>query len=187
MYRDWIRRIFNPLVKGFSVFPPNFLTLLGFVIVLIGVYVLVKGYPFLAGWIILAGSIFDMIDGGVARLKGKTSRFGAFLDSTLDRYSDFFIFTGVALWSKDGLLMYLALASLLGSFITSFARARGEALGVDVKVGFMQRGERVALMILGLILYKYILLYVLGFIAVMTNITAIHRIYHVWKELKKEV
>ena len=127
-------------------------------------------------------AMFDMVDGALARLSQSESKFGAFLDSTLDRYSESITFLGLAVYyANEGssqthlLLIFL---TLVGSWAVSYTRARAEGLDVECKVGILQRPERLVLLIAGLILG--FVLPVLWVLAVMTNITAIQRIYEVY-------
>jgi CDP-diacylglycerol--glycerol-3-phosphate 3-phosphatidyltransferase len=115
------------------------------------------------------------------------TKFGAFLDSTLDRYSELIVFGGLLLhFQASGLLMESALvfAAAAGSVMVSYARARAEALGFDCEVGWLPRPERILLLAAGLLLgYPAVALWVL---AVLTNVTAVQRIIHVWR-LEREV
>ncbi len=101
------------------------------------------------GWAIVLGGLADVLDGRIARLTGKASDYGDFIDSTFDRFVEAFIFLGFALWLRaDGRGAALAAAALAGSFLVSYARARGEVLGVQCSGGLMQRGERLLLTLL---------------------------------------
>lgn len=187
MYREKIRKIFEPLIKILGFVDPNIITLIGFIIVLIASFIIYKGFFRIGGTVVLIGSIFDMIDGGVARLKGKVTKFGAFIDSTLDRYSEFFILLGIILSKNGNDFLYPIVFTLLGSFMTSYVRARGEGIGIEIKEGVLQRGERVVIICLGLLIGRKVLYYLSIALAIFTNITAIQRIFLVWMSIKKEV
>ncbi|MBO5444867.1 MAG: CDP-alcohol phosphatidyltransferase family protein [Muribaculaceae bacterium] len=152
------------------------------------------------GALILGFSLFDMLDGQVARLGNRTSRFGAFFDSVLDRYCEFFTVGSVTYlllcrgWEIAALLAFLA---LMGSLLVSYTRARGEGLGVVCKIGFMQRPERVVLTALSLLATGIcgvvgkscfdplvIVAVTMGVMAFFTNMTAIARINYLRKALK---
>jgi CDP-diacylglycerol---glycerol-3-phosphate 3-phosphatidyltransferase len=166
----------------------NLLTILGTVMIFGSIYLLASGAFFWAGCLILSASIFDMLDGAVARVKGELSRFGAFLDSTLDRYSEAFVFFGLLLYyqrasysSNEVVLIYIA---IIGSFLISYTRARAEALGFDGKVGLLERPQRVILVVLGLLLgWISIMLWVL---AILAHITALQRLIYVWRQSQSE-
>ncbi len=153
----------------------------------------------LGGCLIIGFSLFDMLDGQVARLGNRSSRFGAFYDSVLDRYCEFLTVGAVAYlmlcrgWDIAALLTFLA---LMGSLLVSYTRARGEGLGVVCKIGFMQRPERVVLTALSLIAAGvcgqsgkccfdplWIVAWVMGLMAFFTNMTAIARINYLRRHL----
>ena len=165
------------LVIYSAIYQPNNLSLIGF-----------------AGAMVLFAGLFDMMDGRVARVGGMQSNFGALLDSTLDRYSElitlfslqfYFILHG---WIWNGIVTFLA---IVGSIMVSYVRARGEGLGIDVKVGFMQRPERVVVSAVGMILCwvcnsLWALAIPLMLIALLANITAFWRIAYCYKQLKNK-
>ena len=139
----------TPLVKKIPL-NPNILTAAGFVITVAAAFVLPYNIR-LGGLLILTGGLFDMLDGVSARVNNKVTKFGAFLDSLLDRYSDAFLFLSVAwyLASKgEHTGAFLSLGTLVGAFLISYARARAEGLGEDCKTGIMERPERIILLIL---------------------------------------
>jgi CDP-diacylglycerol--glycerol-3-phosphate 3-phosphatidyltransferase len=138
------------------------------------------------GVIALLASIFDMLDGRVARLRGRGTKFGAYLDSTMDRYSDMLLFLGLlvlyARLERTG-LMVLVWVAAFGGFMTSYARARAESLIPRCPVGLMERPERVVLLIAGAVLNKMVA--VLWIIAVLSNVTAIQRVVYTYVELRR--
>jgi CDP-diacylglycerol--glycerol-3-phosphate 3-phosphatidyltransferase len=138
------------------------------------------------GVIALVGAIFDMLDGRVARVRGRGTKFGAFLDSTMDRYSDMLLYMGLlilyARLERTG-LMVLVWVAAFGSFMTSYARARAESLIPRCPVGLMERPERIVLVIAGAVLNKMVA--VLWIIAILSNVTAIQRIVYTYVELKR--
>ena len=162
----------------------NWLTYAGFLLN-VGVAVLVA-----QGWLSLGGLLFllvnglDFLDGAVARAAGTAGRYGAFLDSVLDRYSEAVVFVGLLLWfSREDDLPALAATALalVGSFMVSYCRARAEGLGLDCEVGLLQRPERIVILGLGMIAHEYALLWVLVGLAILTNLTAAQRMWHVGK------
>jgi CDP-diacylglycerol--glycerol-3-phosphate 3-phosphatidyltransferase len=138
------------------------------------------------GVIALLGAIFDMLDGRVARARGRSTRFGAFLDSTMDRYSDMLLYLGLlilyARLERTG-LMVLVWVAAFGGFMTSYARARAESLIPRCPVGLMERPERVVLLIAGAVLNRMVA--VLWIVAILSNLTAIQRIVYTYVELKR--
>jgi CDP-diacylglycerol--glycerol-3-phosphate 3-phosphatidyltransferase len=145
---------------------------------------LFAGYGRLAtGGIILAvASICDTLDGSLARKTGKTSKFGAFFDSTADRVSEFAYFAALTLYYSSrgsGIMIFVTLAALAGSFLTSYARARAEGLGLECSVGILERPERIMLMIAGLIFGGRILYAVIILLAILSIVTFIQRVQHV--------
>jgi CDP-diacylglycerol--glycerol-3-phosphate 3-phosphatidyltransferase len=150
---------------------------------MIGVaFVLAQGYLFLGGILITGVALFDAIDGTMARMMGRTSRFGAFLDSTLDRFSEAVIFLGLFVYfigenqNQELILIY---ATVVGSLMVSYARARAEGIGVPLKEGFFTRFERVFLLVVGLLFNQLTL--ILWVLAIFSNLTAIQRMYLVWR------
>ena len=160
---------------------PNMLTVAGFFLTVGVAYVIASGYLQLGGVLVLAVGLFDMLDGALARVRALKTRFGAFLDSTLDRYSEAVLLGGV-LWAyPEPLTALLILIGLTGSLLVSYARARAEGLNVDCEVGLLPRPQRVILLAAGLITgYVIPALIVL---AVLTNVTTVQRILHVRKAL----
>lgn len=161
-------------------FSPNSLSITGFIITLFACYML--SFDLLSGGLlILVGAMFDLLDGIVARTQNKTTRFGAFLDSVLDRYSDAFILLAIAynqwkVFNMTGVI--LCMGTLLGSFLISYSRARAEGIGEECKYGVMERPERLILLSIGTI--SGFIIPTLWVLVVLTNFTVMQRIYYVW-------
>jgi CDP-diacylglycerol--glycerol-3-phosphate 3-phosphatidyltransferase len=179
---------------------PNILTAVGVMInvgcgVLFGV-----GEFFWAGIVLLVANLFDMLDGNVARLTGNVTRFGGFLDSTLDRVSDMVCFLGIMVFYAGNspqhsiLNVFLAGVGWIGSIMVSYTTARAEAFGVKANVGFLQRPERIVLFIIGALstwdwnsdffLFNR-MPQVLWVLAVGSLWTFVHRMYYTWKEFSR--
>lgn len=163
---------------------PNSLTIAGFLITVLAAFVIPYNIRY-GGLLILVGGFFDMLDGVVARTTGRTTRFGAFLDSVLDRYSDAFIFLSIAWYmaeqgSHAG--SFLSIGSMAGAFLVSYTRARAEGLGQSCKTGLMERPDRLILLVFGAL--TGLLLPVLWIMLVLTHVTVIQRMYHVWKLIR---
>ena len=170
---------------------PNVLTILGFLITLVIAWVLAIGHLFLGGFLVLFSGWFDLLDGALARSTGQITKFGALLDSTLDRLGEAALLFGLLFFYlgqnafQESLLIF---AILVGSVMVSYIRARAEGLGLECKVGLFTRPERLILLALGLILSRIdiALLIVLWILAVGTNLTAIQRLFYVWRKTRRE-
>ena len=169
---------------------PNALTILGFALSVAIAWILALGHLFLGGFLVLFSGWFDLIDGALARATGRTTRFGALLDSALDRLGEAALLFGLLFYYlrqdafQESLLLF---AVLVGSVMVSYVRARAEGLGLESQVGLFTRPERVVLLALGLILspLEPALLIVLWLLAVGTNLTALQRLFHAWRRTKK--
>lgn len=167
---------------------PNMLTIAGFLLNCIVAAIIASGRGQLGGVLLLFASAFDMLDGAVARSTGKTSKFGGFFDSTVDRYSEIIVYVGL-LWYMLGTDDWkwgsmLVLLSATGAVMVSYARARAEAAGWKASVGILARPERVVVLSLGLIIDRP--MWALIVLAIATNLTAVMRMAHVWREYQKE-
>ena len=208
-YRDYLQKLIytliNPIIKGMIKMgiTPNMVTTIGFVGNVVAAFLFIHasqltpismGFSWI-GWggaILLFSGLFDMMDGQLARLGNMSTTFGAFWDSTLDRYSELFSLFGITLYLMTasgiwaGVITFLA---LVGSIMVSYVRARAEGLGIECKVGLMQRPERVvvtalAAIITGMTSNLWWLIGGMTLIAVLANITAFWRVAHCYKQLK---
>jgi CDP-diacylglycerol--glycerol-3-phosphate 3-phosphatidyltransferase len=176
---------------------PNVLTVLGLLAGGAVGFFYAAEHPGLAAAFILVCGIFDILDGKVATNADRKSLFGAMFDSSLDRYSEFFMSIGLAYHFRHGWGVWLMFFAFLGSTMVSYTRARAEGLGVDCRVGMMQRAERLVILFLGTvvgIVFRVLdpaILAVMAFITVISNFTALQRIFYVRKyeksRLSKEV
>jgi CDP-diacylglycerol--glycerol-3-phosphate 3-phosphatidyltransferase len=190
-----LARPLDGLVRALARFSPDVLTITGLVLngVACAFFALAGGDGYVSpatlrvgGLVALAAAMFDMLDGRVARLRGRETRWGAYLDSTMDRYSDMLLYLGLMiLYARldDTFLMVLVWVAAFGGFMTSYARARAESLIPRCTVGLMERPERVVLLVLGAVLNRMVA--VLWIIAVLSNITAIQRVIYAYVELKR--
>jgi CDP-diacylglycerol--glycerol-3-phosphate 3-phosphatidyltransferase len=182
--RKYARLFLEPLARFISRtgISPNVITVIGF-IMMIGVAVVVAmGHFVWGGILITAVAIFDAVDGTLARMMGRTSRFGAFLDSTLDRFSEAVIFLGLFIYfvgQNQNLELILIYATVVGSLMVSYARARAEGIGVPLKDGLFTRFERVLILVIGLVFNQ--LTAALWLLAIFSNLTAVQRMYLVWR------
>lgn len=177
---------------------PNTLTTIGTLCTVAGGVAFGMGRIMTAGWIIGLSAIFDVLDGTVARRTGQSTVFGAFYDSTLDRVADGAVLGGLAFFfathplHSNAPMAAIALAGIVGTFLVSYTRARAESLGIDAKVGIMQRPERVVLLsvpqaFFGLALGGRVLMAVVCILTLTAWITAVQRILFVRRKTMEPV
>jgi len=194
---DWVKnsylRLIDPVAnwlvrRGVH---PNTITVFGTLCTVVGGIIYGTGHIRTGGWFLSITALFDVLDGTVARRSGKSSTFGAFLDSTLDRLADGFLLGGLAVFyatsTKNGSvpLMITALLGLIGAFMTSYTRARAESLGIDAKVGLLQRPERIVLLsapqaLFGLVFDGWVLAIITIILTVTAWITVFQRVAFVY-------
>ncbi len=187
---DTLGRVLDAIVRGFAAsgVNPNFLTFIGFGINLLAAYLFAYGYFRWAGLTIILAGLFDMTDGRVARLEGRVTPFGGFYDSVMDRYSDLCLLIGLVIYyGRINRFQYVSLVAvaMIGSVMVSYSRARAENVIPSCKVGFLERPERVVLIIIGALFDR--MAPVLWLIAVLSNVTVIHRIIYTRQEARKRV
>lgn len=192
---ELLSRPLDALVRVAARVSPDVLTITGLVLngVACAFFALAGGPGYtspatlrVGGLVALAAAMFDMLDGRVARLRGRETKFGAYLDSTMDRYSDMLLYLGLmVLYARLGhtRLMVLVWVAAFGGFMTSYARARAESLIPRCAVGLMERPERVVLLVVGALLNRMVA--VLWIIAILSNVTAIQRVVYTYVELKQ--
>lgn len=215
-YRDYLQqliyKIINPVVKGLIKMgvTPNVITTTGLVLNMVAAALFIYAgylsreesffYVGLGGGVVLFAGLFDMLDGRVARMGNKVSRFGAFYDSVLDRYSELFTLFGIFFFLiLQGYVAWaiVAFVALIGSIMVSYVRARAEGLGLECKVGLMQRPERVVLTSLAALFCGIfgdctafdpilILALPLALIALLANATAFVRVAHCYRLFNEE-
>ena len=170
---------------------PTTLTWLGFSITLGAAALIATGHLFIAGFVVLIAGFFDMLDGALARRTNKVTRFGAILDSTLDRVSEAVLLLSILIFYLLGnqpvIGILLVCLALISSQLVSYVRARAEAAGLECQVGLFTRAERVIVLAVGLLLshFGYALFGALAVIAVFSFVTAGQRLYHVLKQTQK--
>ena len=170
---------------------PNFLSFMALAAGIVAGILFIFELPFWAGIAIFVCGALDILDGKVAVNAKKNSLFGAMFDSSLDRYSEFFIYLGIAYHFRGHWALWVVFFTLMGSGMVSYTRARAEGLGFECRVGIMQRAERIAILSLGAILgtvlkvFDPLMISVLVIIAVVSHITSAQRILHVKKATKQ--
>jgi len=172
---------------------PNFLTVMGLVVNTYAAFLF--GYAngdnqrrmfFYAGLVIIGSGFFDLVDGRVARASNQVTRFGGFFDSIVDRYSDASLFFGLLVfYARGNRFFYVVLAALamISAIMVSYARARAESLIGACRVGFMERPERLVLLIIGALFN--VMAPVLWVIAVLSTITVVHRVIYTWQRTRE--
>lgn len=187
-YKEQVARVSDPVARmllGARV-RPNQLTVLGLCCSGLATVAFAADRPRWGGVLLSLAGVLDILDGALARVSGQVSPFGAFLDSVLDRYSDILVLGGIIFlfMGKNRLLdVVAALAALVGTVMVSYTRARAESVGVDCRVGFMERGERLLALIAGAL--ADLLVPAVWVVAVGANVTAIHRIAHTWRATRR--
>ena len=167
---------------------PNALTVLGLVVCAGAAVVIALGYLVAGGIVLLVASAFDILDGALARVSGRSYRYGAFLDSTTDRYAEAFTYIAL-LWyflshAHPALEPMLVILALTGSQLVSYVRARAQSLGFSCDGGLLARPERVVITVVGLVIPP-LLVWALWVLAVLTNLTALQRIWLVWQQSRR--
>jgi len=182
--RRWTRWLVEPVARALHRLgiTPNELTVFGFLLNLVNAWLLAIGRLPLAGALILAFTALDAFDGTLARLSGQVTRFGAFLDSVLDRYAEAAIYFGLLVYfarSGGQVELYLTYVAVIGSLLVSYTRARAEGLGLRCHEGWFTRVERILVLSVGLMLGW--IRPVLWLLAILTNFTALQRMVHVYR------
>jgi CDP-diacylglycerol--glycerol-3-phosphate 3-phosphatidyltransferase len=165
---------------------PNVLTFIGLLINIWAAFLFAAGKSRWAGVVLIGAGLFDMVDGRVARETNRVTRFGGFFDSVLDRYSDLAVLVGLLVYyASINRFFYVVLTAIVmtGTVLVSYTRARAENTIAKCKIGFLERPERVVLIILGALFNR--MAQVLWVTAVLSNITVIQRIVYTWQETKR--
>ena len=172
-----------------TVVTPSTLTWFAFGLALGAAVLIITGHIFAAGLVVLIAGFFDLLDGALARYTNRATRFGAILDSTLDRLSEAVVLLGIlVIYAREQQVAQILLVgvALLSSLLVSYIKARAEGVGLKCQVGLFTRAERVIVLALGLLLNQiaYALVIALGIIAVLSLVTASQRLLYVWQQTK---
>jgi CDP-diacylglycerol--glycerol-3-phosphate 3-phosphatidyltransferase len=181
-------KIIRLIVRGLALskIHPNVLTFIGLVINIWAAVLLARGAFLQAGFVIIGAGIFDMVDGRVARETNQVTRFGGFFDSVMDRYSDLALLIGLLVYYgtiNRPLYVVLTAIVMMACVLVSYSRARAENIIPTCKVGFMERPERLVLLIIGALFD--VMAPVLWVIAVLGNLTVLHRMVFTWQEARR--
>ena len=188
--KDLAHRITAPVVMILSKsrITPNALTYTNLALNIGAAYVIATGHFLLGGGLVLVAGLFDLLDGALARFIKQTTRFGAILDSTVDRISEAAILCGLLIWyvpqGDSSLEIILIFIVLIGSFLVSYIRARAEGLGWQCQVGLFTRAERVIVLAIGLLINQIFI--ALCILTVFVFITVVQRLIYLWKKGKIE-
>ena len=181
----------QPIVKLIARTPvtPDTLTWLGFLLTVASAVLVVNGNLFIAGLVVLFAGFFDMLDGALARITNRVTRFGGVLDSTLDRLSEAVVMLGILVVYAREQQVWASLlvgVTLVGSFMVSYLRARVEALGIECREGVFTRPERVIILSVGLLLsrFDYALVIALSIIALFSFLTVGQRLVYAWRRTR---
>ncbi|MFC2045834.1 CDP-alcohol phosphatidyltransferase family protein [Chloroflexota bacterium] len=164
---------------------PSILTWLGFAITIGAAVLISTGWLLIAGIVVLVAGFFDMLDGALARYTNQVTRYGAFLDSTLDRVSEAVLLLGVLIWyvfQPYAIGILLVAVAFISSQLVSYIRARAEALGLECQIGLFTRPERVIVLAIGLLIGQVAI--ALGIVILFSFVAMGQRTLHVWKQIK---
>ena len=180
-------RITNPVVKVVSKsgITPNYLTLINLALNIVAAYIIATGHFLIGGVLVLVSGLFDLLDGALARFTNQSTKFGAVLDSTVDRISEAAILCGLLIWyipRGASLEIVLIFAALIGSFLVSYIRARAEGLGWQCQVGLFTRAERVIVLAIGLLINQIFI--ALCVLVVFVYITVVQRLVYLREQAK---
>lgn len=183
--RSWADSILNPVSRLLARMgvQPNLLSMTGLFAAAAAGALVATGHMVYGGWLFLLSGPFDALDGALARTAGLESRFGAFLDSFIDRYSEAAVLFGVLCWASFDnrhIIVLTTFLALVGSFMVSYARARAEGLGISCKVGLFTRLERFIILSLALITQQILLGLII--LALLANFTALQRLFHIYRK-----
>jgi len=195
MFTEWLRKVTRGIVEPIVTvlaragIHANTLTIIGCLLNIAVAVIIALGHIRLGGIFLIVASAFDALDGTLARRRQRPTKFGAFLDSVLDRVSEAAILLGIAWWylhleQPNMVGAFLAYVAIVGSTMVSYTRARGEGLGISSKVGLLTRVERCLVLIVGLVFN--LVIPALWILAVGTTVTTIHRIVDTYLKLKDD-
>jgi len=186
--RNLAYRITDPIVEVVSKsgITPNVLTLINLALNIVAAYIIATSHFLIGGVLVLVSGLFDLLDGALARFTKQSTKFGAILDSTVDRISEAAILCGLLIWyipRGSSLEIVLIFAALIGSFLVSYIRARAEGVGWQCQVGLFTRAERVIVLAIGLLINQIFI--ALCVLVVFVFITVVQRLVYLRKQAKR--
>jgi CDP-diacylglycerol---glycerol-3-phosphate 3-phosphatidyltransferase len=181
-YRASLHTVVDPVARLLlrARVQPNQLTILGLGVSVAAAHAFFQGRPRTGALLLVVAGLFDFFDGSLARLAGRESAFGAFLDSVVDRYSDLFVLLGIVLFyerADDTVGLFFTMIALVGTVMVSYTKARAQSVGIPCDIGLMERPERM-IVIIGGGLFNLVTPAMIA-LAILTNVTAVQRILHV--------
>jgi CDP-diacylglycerol---glycerol-3-phosphate 3-phosphatidyltransferase len=189
-FPDVIDAVTGPVARGIARtgITPNWLTTFGLLLTGAATVTVATGELVIGGWILVAGGLMDLLDGAVARATNQTTPFGGFYDSVSDRISDGAILAGIA-WYLTGQprVFALAVVALVAAQVTSYVRAKAEAIDLTCDIGILERGERAVLLAAALILHRWLLEPILWVLAIGSVVTVVQRVHHVWCQIDRDI
>jgi CDP-diacylglycerol---glycerol-3-phosphate 3-phosphatidyltransferase len=189
-FPDDVEAVMRPVGRllGRSGISPNMLTTLGLVLTAAATWAIANQHPMIAAGLLIGGGLMDLLDGAVARARSRATPFGGFYDSVSDRLSDGMILGGIAWWvHTNPRLFMLAITALVAAEVTSYVRARAEAIDLTCTIGILERAERAVLVIVGLLFHQWLLEPVLWVLAVGGMVTVVQRVHHVWCQIDRDI
>jgi CDP-diacylglycerol---glycerol-3-phosphate 3-phosphatidyltransferase len=191
-FQQWVRRRAQALAGSLAKLPitPNQLTVAGMLVVFASAFLVATGHLLAAGIVLAFGGTFDILDGALARVTKRSYPYGAFLDSTTDRYAEAAVYVGLAAYyvgqPNPRPAVLGVLLALVGSLAVSYVRARAQSLGFKCDSGLFARPERIVATIVGLVFGGWVLFVVIWALALLTNLTALQRILEVWRQARAQ-
>jgi CDP-diacylglycerol---glycerol-3-phosphate 3-phosphatidyltransferase len=189
-FSDNVEVVVGPVGRaiGRTGLTPNWLTTFGLVLTAAATWAVATGELVLGGLFLIGGGLMDLLDGAVARATGKSTPFGGFYDSVSDRISDGAILAGLAWYLTGEARMFsLTMVALVAAQVTSYVRAKAEGIDLTCSIGFLERGERAVLLVIGLVFHRWALEPVLWLLAVGSTVTVVQRIHHVWCQIDRDI
>ena len=188
--QQWVRRRAQGAARWLAKLPitPNQVTVAGMLVVFVAGALVATGHLLLAGIVLAFGGTFDILDGALARVTKRSYSYGAFLDSTTDRYAESAIYVGLVAYyvgqPNPRPAVLGVLLALVGSFSVSYVRARAQSLGFKCDSGLFARPERIVVTVAGLVFGGAVLFWIIWALAILTNVTALQRVREVWLQAR---
>jgi CDP-diacylglycerol---glycerol-3-phosphate 3-phosphatidyltransferase len=191
-FQQWVRRRAQAVAGWLAKLPvtPNQVTVAGMLVVFVAAFLVATGQLLAAGIVLAFGGSFDILDGALARATKRSYPYGAFLDSTTDRYAEAAVYVGLVAYyvgqPNPRPAVLGVLLALVGSLTVSYVRARAQSLGFKCDSGLFARPERIVATIVGLVFGGWVLFAVIWALAVLTNFTALQRVFEVWRQARAQ-
>jgi CDP-diacylglycerol---glycerol-3-phosphate 3-phosphatidyltransferase len=189
-FPQYVEAVTRPVGRGLgrTGITPNGITTLGLLLTALATYLVGSGALVLGAWVLVLGGLMDTFDGAVARATNRSTPFGSFYDSVSDRISDGLILGGLAWFLRDQpRLFVLAVVALVAAEVTSYVRAKAEAIDLECSVGILERAERAILLMIGLLFHRWLLEPVLWLLAIGGSVTVLQRVHHVWCQIDRDI